>query len=353
MDDQPKFAFTAVVGVDTHRDTHTAAALDPVGRVLDTITIAADARGYAALLDWAATWGEPGELLFAVEGTRSHGAGLTRALQIVGAIVTEVERPTRRQRRSGKSDPADAILAARWGLAHGPTRTPRAEGAREAARVLLIERDRIVRHRTAVINQMRDLVMTAPDQLRERLRDRSISGLLDACQSLRHRDGEDIETRVRIQSLRRLARRARSLSADADVIEKDLKALTAEHVPDLLTEQGVGTIVAAQLWISWSHPGRIRSESAFAALAGASPLEASSGLTTRHRLNRGGDRHLNRALHQIVITRMSCDPRTKEYVARRITEGKTAREARRCLKRYVARRIWRLLESSAAIQLAA
>jgi transposase len=149
---------------------------------------------------------------------------------------------------------------------------------------------------------------------------------------------------VRVQSLRRLARRARALTEDAKTVEADLKALTATHVPQLLAEPGIGPIVAAQLWISWSHPGRIRSEAAFAALAGTSPLPASSGQVTRFRLNRGGDRHLNRALHQVMITRLSCHPPTREYVLRRISDGKTPREAQRCIKRYLARRIWRLLE---------
>ncbi len=152
---------------------------------------------------------------------------------------------------------------------------------------------------------MRDLVLTAPDELRQRLRGRSIAGLLAACLALRTRQSDDLETRVRMQSLRRLARQARALTVNAKTIEADPTELNAEHVPQLVTEAGIGPIVAAQLWISWSHTGRIRSESAFAALAGASPLPASSGQTTRHRLNRGGDRHLNRALHQIMLTRLA------------------------------------------------
>ena len=191
---------------------------------------------------------------------------------------------------------------------------------------------------------MRDLVLTAPEELRERLRDRSIAGLIAACSSLRSRASDDIETRVRVQSLRRLARRVRALTDDAKTVETDLKALTANAVPQLLAEPGIGPIVAAQLWVSWSHPSRIRSEAAFAALAGTSPLPASSGQVTRFRLNRGGDRHLNRALHQVMITRLSCHSPTREYVLRRISDGKTPREAQRCIKRYLARRIWRLLE---------
>ncbi len=151
-----------------------------------------------------------------------------------------------------------------------------------------------------------------------------------------------------MQSLRRLARQARPLTVDAKTIEVDLTALTAEHVPQLVTEPGIGPIVAAQLWVNWSHTGRIRSESAFAALAGASPLPASSGQTSRHRLNRGGDRHLNRALHQIMLTRLAHDPRTRAYTARRITDGKTPREIQRCVKRYLARRVWRLLEHASS-----
>jgi transposase len=182
-----------------------------------------------------------------------------------------------------------------------------------------------VRHRTAVINQIRDLVLTAGDDLRTRLRDRTIPKLVTACHNLRLRSGDDLETRARIQSLQRLARRASSLTADVRVIEDDLKQLTSEYVPELLAERCVGTVTAAQIWISWSHPGRIRSEAALAALAGTSPLEASSGQCTRHRLNRGGDRHLNRALHHITLTRLATDPATRDYVDRRVAQGKCRR----------------------------
>jgi transposase len=201
-----------------------------------------------------------------------------------------------------------------------------------------------------VVNQMRDLVMTAPDALRQRLRDRTTAGLISASLSLRSRGGDDLETTVRVHSLRRLARRAQDMTTDAKMIEADLKRLTDEHVPELMAEPGVGAMLAAQLWVSWSHAGRIRSEAAFAALAGASPLPASSGLTTRHRLNRGGDRHLNRALHQIMITRLATDPDTRAYVDRRMAEGKTKREAQRCIKRYLARRIWRILNAASFVE---
>ncbi len=163
---------------------------------------------------------------------------------------------------------------------------------------------------------------------------------------MRERAGDPLETRVRVQSLRRLARLAKTLTADAATIEHDLALLAAEHVPQLVAETGIGPIVASQIWVNWSHPGRIRSEAAFAALAGVSPLEASSGLRNRHRLNRGGDRHLNRALHHALVTRLSRDPATKAYVARCLTEGKTVKEAHRCLKRYLARRVYRLLEQA-------
>jgi transposase len=334
----------AVVGVDTHRDTHTAALTDPVGRQLATLVVPANADGYQQLRTWADQHVPGPGLLWAIEGARSHGAGLCRALRAAGASITEVERPTRRARRHGKSDAMDALLAARAALATDRVHDPRADGAREAARLLLVERDRAVRHRTAVINQIRDLVLTAGDDLRARLRDRTITKLITACHNLRSRGGDDLETRTRIQSLQRLARHARSLTADVRVIEDDLQQLTSEHVPELLAERCVGTVTAAQIWISWSHPGRIRSEAAFAALAGTSPLEASSGQHTRHRLNRGGDRHLNRALHHITLTRLATDPATRDYVHRRVAQGKTPREARRCLKRYLARRLWRLLE---------
>ena len=156
----------AVIGVDTHRDTHTAAATDLVGRQLAVLVVKADSSGYAQLLDWAVTIAPGPRVLWAVEGTRSHGAGLHRALVDTGASVTEVDRPTRRARRNGKSDPIDALLAARAALAKDDIRQPRVDGSREAARLLVVERDRLIRHRTAVLNQMRDLVLTAPDGLR-------------------------------------------------------------------------------------------------------------------------------------------------------------------------------------------
>jgi transposase len=345
----PEEDLDAVIGVDTHRDTHTAALVDTVGRQLAVLVISADAAGYARLLAWAAEQAPGSRVLWAIEGTRSHGAGLCRALAAVDARITEVDRPTRRARRAGKSDPIDALLAARAALAVGFVRQPRIDADQEAARLLLVERDRLVRHRTAVLNQMRDVVLTAPEELRHRLRDRSIAGLIAACSALRPRGSDGIEMRVRLQSLRRLARRARALTEDAMTVETDLKDLTTTNVPQLLAEPGIGPIVAAQLWVSWSHPGRIRSEAAFAALAGTSPLPASSGQVTRFRLNRGGDRHLNRALHQVMITRLSCHSPIREYVLRRTSNGKTQREAQRCIKRYLARRIWRLLDHGPAV----
>ncbi len=238
--------FDAVIGVDTHRDTHTAAVVDMVGRQLAVLVITADLTGYARLLAWVAEQVSGGRLLWAIEGTRSHGAGLCRALAAVGAQITEVDRPTRRTRRAGKSDPIDALLAARSALAARSVRQPRIDGEREAARLLLVERDRLVRHRTAVLNQMCDLVMTAPEELRRRLHDRRIAGLIAACSALRLRGSDDLETRVRVQSLRRLARRARVLTEDAKTVETELKALTANAVSQLLAEPGIGPIVAAQ-----------------------------------------------------------------------------------------------------------
>jgi hypothetical protein len=177
----------AVIGVDTYRDTHTAALVDLVGRQLAVLVVTADAVGYARLPPWVAEHMPDGRVLWAIEGTRSHGAGLCRALAAAGARITKVDRPTRRARRAGKSDSFDALLAARAALAADCVRQPRSDGDREAARLLLVERDRLVRHRTAVLNQMRDLVLTAPEELRHRLRDRSVAGLIAACLALRPR----------------------------------------------------------------------------------------------------------------------------------------------------------------------
>jgi transposase len=332
-----------VIGVDTHKHTHTAAFVDRLGGVLGTLEIDANASGYRRLLRAANQHG--GERVWAVEGTGSYGAGLTTLLVGSGERVVEVERPARPARRAGaKSDPIDALRAAREVLAREHQIEPRQRGNREAIRVLLATRSGAVVARTKALNHLHALVVTAPEELRARLSGKPTGELARRCAALRVRANMPDEHRATVMALRACARRAIACGREADELEAELRRLLRECVPVLLDQIGVGPISAAVIYLAWSHHGRIRNDAAFAALAGVAPRPASSGQTVRHRLNRGGDRQLNRALHTIVLSRLTCDVETKAYAERRRTEGKTNREIRRCLKRHVARRVYKLLE---------
>jgi transposase len=332
-----------VIGIDTHKETHTAAFVDRFGAVHEVFEVEANAAGYQRLLDAASE--HRGQRVWAVEGTGSYGAGLTTALIAVGEHVVEVERPGRpKHRPSGKSDPIDAVRAAREVLAREHQIKPRQRGNREAIRVLLATRNGAVLARTKALNHLHALVVTAPDELRARLSGTSTGDLTRRCAALRVRADMTDEHRATVMALRACARRAIACGQEVDELEPELLRLVRACVPELLDQAGVGPITAAVIYLAWSHRGRIRNDAAFAALAGVAPLEASSGQTVRHRLNRGGDRQLNRALHTIVLSRMMFDPETKTYVERRRAEGKTPREIRRCLKRHVARGVFKLLE---------
>ncbi len=331
-----------VVGVDTHRDTHTAAFVDRLGGVGDSVVIDANPRGYRALL--AAGERRGGRRVWAVEGTGSYGAGLTRFLLAAGERVVEVERPARLARRNGKTDALDAVRAARDVLARDRQVEPRQHGDRAAIRVLLTTRQGAVVARTQAINQLRALVVTAPEPLRARLAALSGAALLRRCVVLRTRPEMTLEHEATVVALRACAHRARACGLEADELERRLLALLRDVAPALLAEPGVGPISAAAIVLAWSHHGRIRNDAAFAQLAGVAPIPASSGQTVRHRLNRGGDRQLNRALHTIVLARLACHDETRVYAERRRAEGKTPREIRRCLKRHLARRIYKVLE---------
>ena len=331
-----------VVGVDTHRDTHTAAFVDRLGGVGDTLVITADQRGYRSLL--AAGERRAARRVWAVEGTGSYGAGLTRFLHAAGEHVVEVERPVRSVRRNGKTDALDAVRAARDVLAREQQIEPREHGDREAIRVLLATRQGADVARTQAINQLRALVVTAPELLRARLGGLPAGALLRRCAALRTGVAMSAEHEATVVALRACARRALACGLEADELERRLLVLVRQVAPALLDEPGVGPISAAAIVLAWSHHGRIRNDAAFAQLAGVAPIPASSGQTVRHRLNRGGDRQLNRALHTIVLARVTCHAETRAYVERRRAEGKTNREIRRCLKRYVARRVYKVLE---------
>jgi transposase len=326
--------WTVAIGVDTHKEAHVAVALDALGAQLDSREITTTPAGYQSLLSWAQELGVPA---FAVEGTGSYGAGLVRFLEHAGVSVYECERPRRQERRRGKSDLIDAALAARRLLAGERLSLPRGGGRREDLRLLLLERRSAMQARTAALNQLSAVLITAPDHVRERLG--ALSGERLAQAAARLRPHPEVLNGV----LRRLGRRALRLSSEVADAERALAALLAETAPDLLEECGVGPVCGAQLLVSSGDPSRMASEASFAALAGTSPVDASSGKQRRHRLNRGGDRQLNWALHVVALQRIRHHAQTAAYYERLLAAGKTTREARRCVKRALARHFYRRL----------
>jgi transposase len=341
--------FTFVIGVDTHKRTHAIAVVDDRGGLRMQATDTTDPAGIARLIDMAHAHA-PGLRLWAIEQTGSYGASLAVALARRGELVVEIDRPSRPARKNGaKDDGLDAIRAAREALGREHLARPRARGAREALRVLVATRRAAMLARIAAICQLKALVVSAPDELRESLRGLPTRELIRTCARLHRMTGHDDERRGTVLALRATARRIEYLTLEQADLECELERLVRQLRPELLELVGVGVQVAAQILVSWSHPGRIRSEAAFAAMAGVAPVPASSGEITRHRLNRSGDRQLNRAIHNIVLTRMRVDPQTQAYVARRQAEGRSAREIRRCLKRAVARQLFRFLEGSSPI----
>jgi transposase len=333
-----------VIGVDTHRDTLAAAAVTQVGGVLAQTTTSANAAGYQHLLGFACST-VPGRRVWAVEGAGSFGAGLAVFLQQRGEHVLEVGRPKRPASRTGaKSDALDAVRAAREALGQEHLAIPRRRGQREALRVLLTTRRCATLARVAAIGQLKALIVGAPEALRAELRGRNTASQVHYCARLRARPTRSLEHQATVRALRATAARIQFLQAEADQLQAELTTLVGAMAPWLLEVPGVGPLSAAQVLVSWSHAGRFRSEAAFAALAGTNPIPASSGQVTRYRLNRGGDRQLNRALHTILLVRLRIDPDTRAYMARRTAEGKSRRDAKRCLRRVIARQLFRLLE---------
>jgi transposase len=334
-----------VIGVDTHKTSHTAAVVDRFGGVAETFEFTANPAGYRKALSRVATHLRP--RVWGVEGTGSYGAGLTEFLAAAGERVVEVERPARPSRRNGaKSDAIDAVRAAREVLAAKDLIEPRRRGEREAVRVLLATRNGAVVARTKALNHLQALVVTAPERLRSRLGGLTTTELARRAARLRVSADQPIEDQATVRAMRACARRALACEQEATELEAELTRILTDQVPHLLAEPGIGPISAAAIYLAWSHHGRIRDDAAFATLAGVAPIPASSGQTTRHRLSRGGDRQLNRALHTITLSRLSCHPETRAYATRRLAEGKTPREIRRCLKRHIARRIYKLLENT-------
>ncbi len=324
------------IGVDTHKHLHVAVALDRLGKRLGSCSVPANAAGYSTLLEWAHSLGSP--CAFAVEGSGSYGAGLARFLAGAGEAVLECERPRRRERRSGKSDLIDAALAARRLVNGEGLSTLRGGGKREELRLLLLERRSASQARTAALNQLHAVLLAAPETLCARLTTRAGRRLAQACSHQR-----SIEDPALAAVLRRIAQRVLFLDRELAQIDSELKQLVTQLRPDILDECGVGVICAAQLLVSSGDPDRMRNEAAFAALAGTSPVEASSGRQKRHRLNRGGDRQLNHALHVIALARIRHHPQTHTYNQKLLANGKTPREARRCIKRALARHLYHQL----------
>ncbi len=339
-------------GVDTHRDTHHAAVIDQVGRRLADAEFPATPAGYRQLLQWLTQRGAVQQV--GVEGTGAYGAGLARFLRSHGIVVVEVDRPNRKDRRThGKSDPIDAYAAATAALNGTASGTPKTRDGRvEAIRALRVVRRGAVKARTQAMNQLKGLIVTAPAELRESLRGLPAALLITTCARLRPGVVDPAQASANSGStktaLRHLARRYQQLSQEIAELDAELHPLVQAAAPTLLELPGVGPEVAGQLLASaGDNPDRLRSESAFAHLCGVAPLPASSGRTDRHRLSRGGDRAANNALHTVVLTRLRYDSRTRDYVSRRTGQGLSKKEIMRCLKRYVAREVYRILTAEA------
>ena len=339
----------AVVGADTHRDTNQVEIAYPSGAVIATNSFGNDSGGHAEALAWTLKHAPGPRLVLSIEGTRSYGAGLARAATAAGIPVIEAQQPTRKTRRGkGKSDPMDAHLAVLYALQLTTEKlpTPRADGDREALRILLCARQELTTTSTGQINRLKALLRDGDDTdrrlARGRLTDTTLSGLARR-RLLREASRERA---VRHGEIRRLAVAVREADRVLKANRAELAAIVNDLVPGLTDRRGIGPVSGAQAIVSFSHAGRCRNDAAFAALAGTSPIEASSGPTVRHRLNRGGDRALNKAIHVIANTRIRSDPATQAYVVRRTTQGKSTREIRRCLKRYIARQLYRTLTTA-------
>ena len=332
-------------GADTHRDTHMIAALDQRGAELGVREFATDPTGHDDILDWLESFGTIDRI--GVEGTGTYGAGLCRFLQRHDIDVVEVTRGDRQERRShGKSDPVDAVAAARSAQSGKAVAQPKTRtGSVEAIRALRLVKRSATRDRTGAINQMRALVVTAPDVIRDTFRGVTIHQLVARAARLRPTDPTTVEGATKF-AMRELARRVQSLDAEIGRVNAVLAPLVATTAPGLIARHGIGTDTAATLLVTaGDNPNRLRSEASFAHLCGSAPIDASSGLIKRKRLNPRGDRSANEALWRIVLVRMSTEPRTRAYVARRTLEGKSKREIMRCLKRYVAREVFRDLNN--------
>jgi transposase len=331
------------VGIDTHGEVHVVAVLDTQGRHLGTESFPTTSRGHRELEGWVLGFGTIDAV--GIEGTGAWGAGVARHFMASGYRVVEIDRPNRKtRRRRGKSDPIDAEAAARAVQAGTATGTPKTRtGPIEAIRVLRVARRSAIKARSQAANQLRSLVSTAPDTLRDELRNLKLAQLVATAARFRPGDVHD-PLQATKTALRSIARRYQQLATEIHDLDTHLDKLVTRTAPNLVALHGVGTDIAGQLLVTaGDNPDRLRNDAAFSHLCGTSPIPASSGRTDRHRLNRGGDRNANAALYRIVITRLRWDPRTRAYLERRTKDGLTKPEIIRCLKRYTAREIHREL----------
>ena len=335
-----------ILGVDTHNDTHVAAVITVLGALLDTRAFPTTTAGYTDMVNWARRHGRLRRA--GVEGTSSHGTALTRHLHCDGVQVIEVNRPDRAvRRRRGKTDAIDAENAARAVLSGQATGLAKSgDGAVEMIRMFKIAKDSAVKARTQAINQLKAVLVRADPTLRESLSGLGRVALIRACADLPI-STEHSTHAATTTVLRSLARRVLALTDETRALQQQMHTAIAARAPQLLDKHGVGPDTAAALLITaGDNPDRLTNQAAFAALCGVNPIEASSGKTTRHRLNRGGDRRANSALYTIVLTRLGRDQRTRDYVTKRSSEGKSTKEIIRCLKRYVAREIFPLITAA-------
>lgn len=337
-----------VLGVDTHKDVHVAAALTRQGTMTATSAFPATADGYRQLLAWARQLGQVAAA--GVEGTGSWGAGLARFLRAEGIVVIEVNRPDRSaRRRRGKTDAIDAEAAARAVISGQAAVTPKsADGSVEAMRFYKLAKDSAVKSRTQAVNQLKAVIVNGDPELRDQLRDLTTYAQVQYCADLLPAGCSPAIT-ASSRVLRLLALRIQHLSAEIRQLEKLITAEVRATAPALLELFGVAQDSAATLLIAaGDNPGRLTGEASFAALCGVSPVDSSSGQTQRHRLNRGGNRQANAALFRIALTRLRADPRTRAYARRRTRNGRSKREILRCLKRYIAREVFKIISAALA-----
>jgi transposase len=332
-----------ILGVDTHKAVHAAAVVTALGALLAARTFPATAAGYRDLVNWARSLGPLQRA--GVECTGSYGAALARHLLSDGIAVIEVSQPDRAtRRRRGKTDAIDAESAARAVLTGQATASAKAgDGPVEMIRMFKLAKASAIKARTQAINQLKAVLVGADPELREKLSGLGSTVLVRRCAQLDDSIPAGV-TSAAAYTLRLLARRILSLASEVRELEQHIADAVLAHTPQLMQQQGIGPDSAAALLITaGDNPGRLHSEASFAALCGVSPVEASSGKTSRRRLNRGGDRQANAALYRIALSRLRWDQPTRDYLDKRITEGKTRREAMRCLKRYIAREAYHII----------